>query len=233
MERMMKKIPPNKYFCWVVHMDGMEELHDVSVARKGVFKRAIAGIDIALNQGYRVCTNTTIFRGSNVEDLQTLFGTMSEMGVEGCMVSPGYDYKAVPNRDLFLSRQESKQVFKEVLEPKKTKGIRFYNNPLFLDFLRGRREYQCTAWSNPTYTVMGWRKPCYPLADGHTQNLTELYEAELWEKKYGVGRDQRCSNCMMHCGFESATIFKALSTPKDWVKLVTSGAFKKSGVTAA
>ena len=231
LERVLKKVPPSKYLSWVIHMDGMEEKHDESVARKGVFQKAIKGIQIALEQGYRVCTNTTIFRGSDVEDLQKLFHTMTDMGVEGAMISPGYDFEAAPNQDIFLTRQESRQVFQKILDPEKTKGVRFYNNPIFLDFLRGKREYQCTAWSNPTYTVMGWRKPCYPLADEHTQDLDEIFEDSVWER-YGVGKDPRCANCMMHCGFESATIFHAISSPRDWVTLVKSGAISKSGITA-
>ncbi|CAI8043085.1 hypothetical protein GBAR_LOCUS23910 [Geodia barretti] len=70
LERMLKKIPPSKYFCWVIHMDGMEDKHDESVAREGVFRRAIDGIRMAVSQGYRVCTNTTVFRNSDVEDLR-------------------------------------------------------------------------------------------------------------------------------------------------------------------
>ena len=232
MERVMKKIQPSKYFCWVVHMDGMEEKHDESVDRKGVFKKAKAAIASALNQGYRVCTNTTIFRGSDVEDLHELFRTMTAMGVEGCMISPGFDYEAVPDREQFLRRTEAEKVFREILDPDRSDGIRFYNNPLYLNFLRGERNYQCTAWSNPTYTIMGWRLPCYPLADKHVGKMSEIMKPEVWEK-YGVGKDPRCANCMMHCGFESATIFGAVTSPKDWVTLIRSGAISKSGITAA
>ncbi len=232
MERVMKKIKPSKYFCWVVHMDGMEEKHDESVDRKGVFKKAKAAIASALAQGYRVCTNTTIFRGSDVQDLHRLFRTMTDMGVEGCMVSPGFDYEAVADREQFLHRAESEKVFKEILDPETSDGIRFYNNPLYLNFLRGERDYQCTAWSNPTYTIMGWRLPCYPLADKHVDKMSEVMQPEVWDK-YGVGKDPRCANCMMHCGFESATIFNAISRPKDWFTLIRSGAISKSGITAA
>jgi hopanoid biosynthesis associated radical SAM protein HpnH len=188
---------------------------------------------MAVEQGYRVCTNTTVFRNSDVEDLHEMFRYVSSLGVEGSMISPGYDFQDAPDQDLFLTRQESRAVFKELLSPSKTKGMRFYNNPLYLNFLQGHREYQCTAWSNPTYTVMGWRKPCYPLADQHVNDVNELYDKKLWEEQYGVGRDPRCANCMMHCGFESATIFQAVSTPKDWVTLIKSGAAHKGGITAA
>ena len=232
LDRMLAKISPSKYLCWVVHMDGMEEMHDESVARKGVFKKAVQGMELALSQGYRVCTNTTIFKNSNVEDLWEMFRLVKEIGVEGSMISPGFDFEDAPIQDMFLSRRESRNIFKKLLDPTKTEGMKFYNNPLYLNFLQGDREYQCTAWSNPTYTVLGWRKPCYPLADEHVQDVDELYEADLWQK-YGVGNDPRCANCMMHCGFESATIFQAISTPKDWATLIKSGAARKGGITAS
>ena len=232
LDKMLTKIPPSKYLCWVVHMDGMEEMHDESVARKGVFKKAVQVMELALSQGYRVCTNTTIFKNSDVEDLWEMFRLVKDIGVEGSMISPGYDFEDAPIQDMFLNRQESRNIFKKLLDPTKTQGMKFYNNPLYLNFLQGEREYQCTAWSNPTYTVLGWRKPCYPLADEHVQDVDELYEADLWQK-YGVGNDSRCANCMMHCGFESATIFKAISTPKDWATLIKSGAARKGGITAA
>ena len=232
LDRMLPKIPPSKYFCWVVHMDGMEEKHDASVDRKGVFKKAVQGMELALSRGYRVCTNTTIFKNSDVEDLWEMFRLVKEIGVEGSMISPGYDFEDAPDRDMFLTRRESRNIFKKLLDPTRTGGMKFYNNPLYLNFLQGDREYQCTAWSNPTYTILGWRKPCYPLADEHVQDVNELYEADLWQK-YGVGNDPRCANCMMHCGFESATIFQAISTPKDWATLIKSGAAHKGGITAA
>ena len=230
MERVMKKVKPSKYFCFVVHLDGMEEQHDQSVYRKGVFKVAMKAVESAISRGYRVCSNTTIFKGSDVDDLHQLFGTLRDIGIEGCMVSPGFDYDSVPNQDLFLSRKESHEYFTKILDT--SKGFPFYNNPLYLDFLRGKRDYQCTAWANPTYTTMGWRKPCYLLAtDGHTQDIKEIFEDSLWDR-YGVGKDPRCANCMMHCGFESATILGALNNPKDFIPMIRGMAVQKSGIGA-
>jgi hopanoid biosynthesis associated radical SAM protein HpnH len=229
MERVMKKIPPSKYFCFVVHLDGMEEAHDKSVYRKGVYKIATRAIKVALEQGYRVTTNTTVFNGVDEEDVIEMFEMVTGWGVEGVMVSPGYHFETIPNQDLFISRKNARKVFKNILNPER--NIRFYNNPLYLDFLRGETEYQCTAWSNPTYTVMGWREPCYLLGDRHTQDVNDLYSDDIWEK-YGVGKDPRCANCMMHCGFESASIFSAMSSPKAALKLIKEGAVQNSGVGA-
>ena len=230
MERVMKKIPPSKYFCFVVHMDGMEEAHDRSVYRKGVFKIAVRAMRAALDQGYRVTSNTTVFNGCDEEDLIEMFTMLTDMGVEGCMVSPGYQFQAVPKQDIFVGRRRAREIFKNILDPKR--GIRFYNNPLYLDFLRGEREYECTAWSNPTYTVSGWREPCYLLGDRHTQKFDNLMDENLWER-YGVGKDPRCANCLMHCGFESASIYETFENPLTALKMIRSGAVKHSGIGAS
>jgi hopanoid biosynthesis associated radical SAM protein HpnH len=227
MERIMKQIPPSKYFCFVVHLDGMEEAHDKSVYRKGVFKIATRAIKTALSEGYRVTTNTTVFNGCDEKDLIEMFTMLTEMGIEGCNISPGYNFESVPNQDLFISRQKARDIFSNILDPER--NIRFYNNPLYLEFLRGDREYQCSAWSNPTYTVLGWREPCYLLGDRHTQRVDDLYDDTVWEQ-YGVGNDPRCANCMMHCGFESASILEAFSKPRDLITLVKEGAINNSGV---
>lgn len=230
MERVMKRIPASKRFCFVVHMDGMEQAHDKSVYRKGVFRIALRGIKAALAAGYRVTTNTTVFNGADEDDLIEMFTMLTDLGVEGCMVSPGYQFDAVPNQSLFITRRDARKVFRNVLDP--SRGLRFYNNPLYLDFLRGDREYDCTAWSNPTYTPLGWREPCYLLGDRHTQSVSDLYADELWER-YGVGKDARCANCLMHCGFESASIFGALKRPADAARLLRGGAIRNSGIGAA
>ena len=233
MGKMMKEIPPSKYFAWVVHLDGTGEHHDAAVSRKGVYQIAIKMAEKAVNDGYRVCSNTTLFNGSDSADLHKLWEMTTEMGFEGSMVTAGYDYDNVPNQQLFLKRQQAIKIFKEILDPNKTKKIAFYNNPLYLEFLRGERKYEnCTAYSNPTYTIQGWRNPCYPLADEHTQNLEDLMADEVWEK-YGSGdKDPRCANCMMHCGFESTTILNAMTSPREAFGLVKSGAISKAGLTA-
>lgn len=210
MERGMKKIPPNKQFSFVVHLDGMRDLHDWSVNRPGVWDKAVANMKLALERGYRVCTNTTIYKDSKPENIIELLRFLTdEIKVEGCIISPAYDYQAVTN-NVFLPREQAIKVFQQVYD--NVGKVKWYNNPLFLDFLRGQRNYRCTAWSSPTYTVAGWRSPCYMLADRHTGSFQELLDTTDWEK-YGTGRDPRCANCMMHCGYEASTITEAFRHP--------------------
>ncbi len=217
MERAMKTIRPSKYFCWVVHLDGMAEIHDYWVDRKGTWDKAIKAMTQALDEGYRVCTNTTVFNDCNVEDLHLLFHNLTHLGVEGLMVSSGYPYQSLSDRDIFLEREISKLTFQKILNP--NNRFRFYNNPLYLEFLMGNREYPCRAWANPTYTPLGWRKPCYLIADEHTLSLDELMDSSLWER-YGVGKDPRCASCTMHSGYEAGIVQETFSNPQEFGALI-------------
>ncbi len=216
-------LEPSQRLAFVVHLDGTEEAHDRITERPGTYATAIAAIREAVARGHRVCTNTTLFHGSDVEDLHALFATLVDLGVEGLMVSPGYSYEDVADQDQFLLRQDSIRVFREVLDP--AKGFPFYNNPLYLDFLRGEREYDCAAWTTVTYTVLGWRLPCYAIGDRHVADIRELYADEVWTK-YGPGRDPRCANCMMHSSFEGASILDALRRPRALARLAR-GAWRR------
>ena len=224
MGRVMEQVPPSKYLCWVVHLDGTAEPHDRAVRRQGVYAIARENVRKAIDRGYRVCSNTTLFHGSDPDDLHTLWRDLTRLGFEGAMVSPAYDYEAVPDRQMFLRRNEAIDTFKKALDPAQTQDMRLYNNPLYLEFLRGERPFEkCMAWATPTYTVMGWRNPCYALADSHTPHLGDLMQDEVWNRYGNAANDKRCSNCMMHSGFEPVTLFGALSSPRRAAELVRAG----------
>jgi len=216
LEELLDRFEPSEQLCFVVHVDGTKAIHDEVTGRPGTFDTAVSAIRAALARGHRVCTNTTLFHGTDVEDVGKLFRQLTDMKVEGLMVSPGYAYKDAPDQELFLERQESIDVFRRVLDP--SQGFPFYNNPLYLDFLRGKRTYDCAAWTTVTYTVLGWRLPCYTIADRHVDSVEELYRDEVWEQ-YGPGRDRRCANCMMHSAFEGASILDAFRHPSSLLRL--------------
>ncbi|MFI5267526.1 MAG: adenosyl-hopene transferase HpnH [Chloroflexota bacterium] len=231
LEKKLPKFKATEQFCIVVHMDGMKEQHDKAVCRPGVFDKAVKAMRSAIDQGFRVCTNTTIYKETDPADTAELFQFLTDdIGVEGCIVAPGYDYEAAeigfaPGRtmeDVFLPREEAQKVFRDVRKRSGEK-VRFYNNPLYLEFLEGKRQYQCAAWTSPTYTVRGWRSPCYLLADKHVGSWQELLGDTKWDA-YGFGRDPRCANCMMHCGYESATLLEAFKHPRDLLKLASVAA---------
>lgn len=196
---------PSKYLTFSVHMDGQEEHHDFAVCREGTYQKALEGIRLAVQQGYRVTTNTTLFQGADPASVREFFDEMMELGVEGMMVSPGYAYDKAPDQKSFLQRRKTNDLFRMILSNRK-KSWKFNMSPLFLEFLMGRRDFECTPWGNPTFNVFGWQKPCYLLQEGYVDSFPELMELTEWER-YGVkSGNAKCQNCMVHCGYEPTAV---------------------------
>ena len=197
---------PSKYLTFSVHMDGQEEHHDFAVCREGTYTKAVEGIRLAVERGFRVTTNTTLFDGADPNSVRKFFDEMMELGVEGMMVSPGYAYPKAPDQKSFLQeRRKTNELFEMILSNRK-KGWRFNQSPLFLEFLMGKREYECTPWGNPTYNIFGWQKPCYLLQDGYVDTFEELMSGTRWENYGRESGNPSCQQCMVHCGYEPTAV---------------------------
>ncbi len=216
LERKLDEFKPSKYLTFSIHMDGLKDEHDLAVCRDGVYDVAVKAIKAAVKRGHRVTTNTTLFDDANPERVRTFFDEMMALGVEGMTISPGYSYQKAPDQQHFLKRSRTQELFSKILSRPKP-GWEFNQSPLFLDFLMGRREYQCTPWGNPTYNVFGWQKPCYLLQEGYTRTFQELMELTEWEK-YGTGRNEKCADCMVHCGYEASAVEDTFSTASGFVR---------------
>jgi hopanoid biosynthesis associated radical SAM protein HpnH len=223
LERKLHLFQPSPYFSFSVHMDGLRERHDHLVDRKGVFDAAVSAIKQARAAGFRVTTNTTLFEGENAEEVRGLFDFLMDLGVEGMMVSPGYSYAKAPDQEHFLRRERTREMFRDILRGKHK--WRFNQSPAFMEFLVGRREYQCTPWGNPTYSIFGWQKPCYLLGDGYEASFEGLMNNTEWDR-YGTGNDPRCADCMVHCGYEATAVADTMSSVKgmvDTARLMVTG----------
>jgi len=208
-------LPAHPNFILNIHMDGLEETHDRALNRKGAFKIAIDAIAKAKKKGLRVCTNTTIFKETDLVEIEMLFSRLEEMGVDGMLVAPGFDYEAVGEK-LFLERRDIERKFAEVYEM--SKRHRFFSTPMYLRFLKGEKKLECTPWGNPTRNPRGWKAPCYLITDAHYPTYREMMEKTDWNK-YGVGKDPRCAQCMMHCGFEPSVVEEIGKSPKDMLEM--------------
>jgi hopanoid biosynthesis associated radical SAM protein HpnH len=204
LERKLDEYSPSKYLTFSIHMDGLKEEHDWAVCRDGVYDVAVKAINAALARGHRVTTNTTLFDDANPERVRSFFDAMMKLGVEGMMISPGYSYQKAPDQQHFLKRNRTRELFSKILSDRK-RGWRFNQSPLFLEFLMGKRDYECTPWGNPTYNVFGWQRPCYLLQDGYVKSFRELMEGTDWDR-YGTGRNEKCADCMVHCGYEASAV---------------------------
>ena len=204
LERKLQDYTPSKYLTFSVHMDGLQEEHDHAVCRDGVYDVAVKAMQAALKRGFRVTTNTTLFDDADPARVRAFFDAMMDLGVEGMMISPGYNYQKAPDQKNFLKRSRTHQLFSRILENRK-RHWRFNQSPLFLDFLMGKREYQCTPWGNPTYNIFGWQKPCYLLQEGYVPTFQQLLDSTSWDD-YGTGRNEKCADCMVHCGYEPSAV---------------------------
>lgn len=225
MKKKMDDYDPSPYFTWSVHLDGLKERHDESVCQGGVFEKAVEAIEMARDRGFRVTINCTLFDGEVPEEVADFFDYVTDLGVEGITVSPGYSYEHAPRQDVFLGRSKSKNLFREIFRHGKERGSdwKLNHSSLFLDFLAGNETYQCTPWSNVTYNIFGWQKPCYLLVDeGYEKTYKGLMENTQWEN-YGVGRNPKCDNCMAHCGYEGTAVEDTFSHPLKALKSMLRG----------
>ena len=217
-QKRLKEFKPADKFFFNVHLDGMEKNHDIAVEREGVFREAIQGIRAAKQAGFKVCTNTTIYKETDMNEIEELFEYLTQFHVDGHMISPAYGYSAVNEREIFMTRDDIHEKFKTV--DKLAKRFPLNSTPTYLEFLQGKRDYPCTAWGNPTYNVKGWKGPCYLITDGHYQTFEELMTKTQWEN-YGAGNDPRCDHCMVHCGFEPSAALGINARFGDTFKLMT------------
>ncbi|MBF0491676.1 MAG: adenosyl-hopene transferase HpnH [Deltaproteobacteria bacterium] len=215
LERSLPKFKPNKRLTFSVHVDGYQEHHDHCVDREGTYEIATKAIKAALEQGFRVITNTTVFEGSTLENLAKLFDHMTELGVEGFSIAPGYSYEKALDQEHFLSKKRTHEFFGLLLTYKRNhkKKWPFNNSPFYLDFLEGKRDYECTPWGMPTYNVFGWQKPCYLLTkEGYAKTFKEYMEHTEFEKFGKASGNPKCAHCMTHCGYEPSAVADALSS---------------------
>jgi hopanoid biosynthesis associated radical SAM protein HpnH len=223
MERKLDKFKPSPYFAWAVHIDGLKERHDESVCREGVFDKAVEAVRAAQQRGFRVTTNTTFFTHDSPDTVKRVLDFLNdELEVDQMMISPAYAYEKAPDQEHFLGVRQTQELFREAFAGGRRKRWRLNHSPLFLDFLEGKVDFQCTAWGIPSYSLFGWQRPCYLMADGYAETYKELLETTDWDK-YGRGRDPRCDNCMAHCGYEPTAVMASTRSLKQSLRALVEG----------
>lgn len=229
LEKNLHRFKPSPYLIFSVHLDGVEQTHDRLVCRRGVHKTAIAAMKLAKSKGFTVMTNSTIFQGEDAQEFRRFFDDSMALGVDGMMISPGYAYAKAPAQDAFLKNNETKAWFQEALHDWRKKGWAFNHSPFYLDFLEGKRDYDCTPWGNPLRNVFGWQRPCYLLDEGgYAKTYHELLETTDWSNYGHASGNPKCANCMTHCGFEPTAVADAFSSPARFFAMVSDFAAIKA-----
>lgn len=211
-EKGIENFTPSTYLTFNIHLDGLRERHDAIVCRGGVFDRAVAAVRLLADRGFRVTTNTTFYDGESPENASDFLDFLTSLDIEGMTIAPGFGYEKASDQGSFLGRETTTTFFKRLFALGKDKPWQFNHSSLYLDFLAGHEEYECTPWGNPTRNIFGWQRPCYLIDDGYAASFQELMETTDWDR-YGVGRDRRCEDCMVHCGFEPSAVMDSVRHP--------------------
>jgi hopanoid biosynthesis associated radical SAM protein HpnH len=219
LEAHLDRFKPSKYLTFSIHLDGPQAEHDRAVCRDGVYDVAVRAIKAAVERGFRVTTNTTLFNDADPEAYFGFFDELMKLGVEGMMVSPGYPYEKAPDQEHFLHRNETRRLFGRLFDRAK-RSWRFNQSPLFLDFLRGHFDLDCTPWGNPTYNVFGWQKPCYLLNEGTVASFRELMETTDWSKYGCRSGNSKCTDCMVHSGYEPTAVAETFGSLRGFLRTV-------------
>lgn len=218
-KRALSRLTPDQRFSFVFHLDGPREHHDLMVERKGVFDTVIDGIQEAKKLGFKVTTNTTLYKGVDPKGVGNLLRQLMDLGVDNCIVSPAFTYEEVGSaldNDIFMRRREAVETFRGVVESAGPR-VRYYDTPMFFDFLLGKKQMHCTPWGNPTRDPLGWKGPCYLLTDAHYGKFSDMMENTEWEE-FGYGDNPRCASCMMHSGYEASGV--ARLSPSDTFRVI-------------
>jgi len=212
-EKRIEDFTPSPFLTFNIHVDGLRDRHDTLSGRTGVFDKAVSAIGLLRSKGFRVTTNTTLYRGETPERAVRLFDFLTSLGVEGMTVAPAFGYeKASSDPSAFLSRSEAADLFDRIFRIGGEKRWPFNHSSRYLQFLAGHRSFRCTPWGTPTRNVFGWQRPCYLIEDGFAKTFRELMETTDWQA-YGAGRDPRCTDCMVHCGHEPSAVLDSLIHP--------------------
>jgi hopanoid biosynthesis associated radical SAM protein HpnH len=211
LEKQLHRFKPSKYLTFSVHVDGPREEHDVAVCREGVFDVAVRAIRVAVAAGFRVTTNTTMFNTAHPRRMREMFDILTDLGVEGMMISPGYAYEKAPDQDHFLQRAQTVELFRRTLARPKRRWV-FNQSPLFLEFLKGNWDLECTPWGNPTYNIFGWQRPCYLQQESYCATYQELLETTDWSAYGRQSGNPKCQDCMVHCGYEPTAVAQTFSS---------------------
>ena len=192
-------------------MDGLREEHDEAVCKDGVFDQAVEGIREALRRGYRVTTNTTLFDGADPARVRQFFDAMMDLGVEGMMVSPGYSYSKAPDQEHFLRKQRANELFRA--HPVESEAaVAVQPVPAVPPVPHGEAGLRVHTLGEPDLQRLRVAAPVLPPAGGLRVELPGPDPGTRWERYGKRSGNEKCRDCMVHCGFEATAVQETFSS---------------------
>ena len=130
-----------------------------------------------------------------------------DLEVDAMMISPAYAYEKAPDQEHFLGVDaDAASCSATAFADGRRRKWRLNHTPLFLDFLEGRVDFECTAWAIPS--LLGARLAAAVLPD--ERRLRGDVPGARRDHRLGAlrarARIPRCANCMAHCGYEPTAV---------------------------
>ena len=123
LEQYLDVFKPSHRMTFVVHLDGMREIHDYICDYPGLWDVAVDAIKKAREAGFRVTTNTTIFKETSVDDVLEMMGYLTnEVGIDGMLIAPGYQYSQI-DPALTMTRAEHEEKFRIIRKVARAAGL--------------------------------------------------------------------------------------------------------------
>ena len=141
--------------------------------------------------GFRVTTNTTFFNTDTPQDGASTCSTSSTTSCRSTqmMISPAYAYEKAPDQEHFLGVDRDPGAVPQGVRrrsPRSAGGST--TRPLFLDFLEGKVDFDCTAWAIPSYSLFGWQRPVLPDGRRLRRRRTRSWSRPPTGTSYGRGQ---------------------------------------------
>ncbi len=132
-------------------------------SEEGVFDKAVAAIKAAKAAGFKVTTNTTFFTQDSPKTVREVLDFLNDdLEVDEMMISPAYAYEKAPDQEHFLGVHRDTKLFKRGIRRRATQAVASESQPAVPRFLKGKAEFDCTAWGMPSYSLFGWQRPLLP-----------------------------------------------------------------------
>ena len=97
---------------------------------------------MALQRRFRVTINCTLFQGESAQEVAAFLDDAMALRVEGVTISPGFSYQHAPQQSVFIQRNASKQLFRNIFKLGRKPRWRLNHSSLFLNFLAGKQTYR-------------------------------------------------------------------------------------------
>ena len=104
LRRRIHEFRPDARLYMTIRFYGMAETHDARMQRPGAFVHAVEGIRAAQLSGFLICAHVVIEAGSDLAEIERLFGELRALHVDGVVVTSQDDSTSPSQKKLLAAR---------------------------------------------------------------------------------------------------------------------------------